>query len=68
VIGKSRDTAKQHIVKGDLVVFAVGAKPQRVLADALEEKGIEVHTVGDCNEPRGIMNAVYEGSLVARNI
>ena len=68
VIGKSRESGKQHIIKGDLVVLAVGAKPQRDLADALEEKGIEVHTTGDCNEPRGIMNAVYEGSLVARNI
>jgi pyruvate/2-oxoglutarate dehydrogenase complex dihydrolipoamide dehydrogenase (E3) component len=68
VIGKRRDTEKHHFVKGDLVVFAVGAKPQRDLAEALEEKEVEVYTTGDCNEPRGIMNAVYEGSLIARNI
>lgn len=63
-----RDSGEKTFIKGDAVVLAVGAIPNRELADALEGKVKELHTIGDCNEPRIIMEAVYEGSRVARRI
>ncbi|MFH1484537.1 MAG: FAD-dependent oxidoreductase, partial [Chloroflexota bacterium] len=63
-----KESGKEAFIDGEVVIVAVGAAPQRDLADALEEKVSELYTVGDCNEPRIIMEAVYEGSRVARRI
>lgn len=63
----SKGSDSQYI-ETDWVILAVGSKPARTLKDILEGKTAKLYTVGDCVEPRRIMDAVYEGSLVARKI
>lgn len=61
-------SGERSSLDGDVVVVAVGATPERDLVESLEGKAPEVYAVGDCNEPRIIMEAVYEGSRVGRRI
>ncbi|MEW6441470.1 MAG: FAD-dependent oxidoreductase [bacterium] len=49
----------------DTVIVAVGSKPVRRLTDELAAAGIPRKTVGDCNAPRKIIDAVHEGYLAA---
>jgi len=49
----------QAELKADTVVLAVGLKPEKGLARALEGKVAEIHCIGDCQEPRKIMDAVW---------
>jgi 2,4-dienoyl-CoA reductase-like NADH-dependent reductase (Old Yellow Enzyme family)/thioredoxin reductase len=49
----------------ETVVLAVGVGPNREIAEALEGTGIELHVVGDANEPRGVLEAVQEAYDVA---
>ncbi len=53
----------------DYVVMAVGAKPNTFDTSLLEEKGIEVHVVGDCHDKAADINhAIEEGYLAANGI
>lgn len=52
----------------DTVVLAVGARPNQDLAEGLNGEEIEVFTVGDCVEPGFAIDAIYQGSKVARRI
>jgi len=63
VIQKNGDS---QIVKANTVVLAVGLKAQRKLSDDLEDKLQAVHVVGDCVEPRKLMNAIWEAYSIAR--
>ncbi len=55
-------------LKADSVVLAVGFKPESALRDELEGKVPELFAVGDCVEPRKIINAVWEGFHTSRLI
>jgi 2-enoate reductase len=50
----------------DAIVLATGMRPDNSLAQALEGRGLEVHTIGDAASPRNIMEAVWEGFHAAR--
>lgn len=50
------------------LVYAAGAQPVDDLADGLSQLGINVYKIGDCREPRNILNAVQEGYEVAGTI
>jgi len=52
----------------DTVVYALGLQPCKGLAEALKDKVPEVYAIGDCVEPRKVLNAVWEGYRVARLI
>ncbi|MBI2854149.1 MAG: FAD-dependent oxidoreductase [Chloroflexi bacterium] len=52
-------------ITSDNVVLAVGLKADRKLADELEGKR-EFQAIGDCVEPRRLMNAIWEGFRAAR--
>jgi 2,4-dienoyl-CoA reductase-like NADH-dependent reductase (Old Yellow Enzyme family)/thioredoxin reductase len=52
----------------DLLVLAMGRVPERALADALADAGPEVHEAGDCLGPRGLEEAVLEGTLGAQEV
>jgi 2,4-dienoyl-CoA reductase-like NADH-dependent reductase (Old Yellow Enzyme family)/thioredoxin reductase len=52
----------------DLLVLALGRVPERALADALADDGLAVHEVGDCLGPRGLEEAVLEGTLGAQEV
>lgn len=63
-----RDSSEKTLIEADEVVLAVGATSNQDLAEAIDGEAAEVYTVGDCKEPRIILEAVYEGSLVARRV
>jgi 2,4-dienoyl-CoA reductase-like NADH-dependent reductase (Old Yellow Enzyme family)/thioredoxin reductase len=52
----------------DTVILAAGARPNQALAEDLEDAGYDVHAVGDCVEPGFAIDAIYQGSEVARRI
>ncbi|MBI2908955.1 MAG: FAD-dependent oxidoreductase [Chloroflexi bacterium] len=63
-----KDTGERGFILAEVVVVAVGAAARRGLVHATEGLVGETYTVGDCNEPRVMMEAVYEGSRVGRRI
>ncbi len=60
----ARGEEGRTLLKCDTVVLAVGAKPDRKLADALRGRVEEIYLVGDCVSPRKILEAVEEGFMV----
>jgi len=60
VILTSKDGTEQTI-EADTVVLAVGAKPNIELFESLKEKVPEILLVGDCVEPRRIIDAISDG-------
>ena len=59
---------KRSTLETDTVVLAVGLKPDGKLSEALADKVPELHTIGDCVEPRKVMNAIWEAFRTARLI
>jgi len=55
-------------VPADTIVLAAGSVPNNELKEAIEKAGIEVKCVGDCVEPRTILEATKEGWLAAAEI
>jgi pyruvate/2-oxoglutarate dehydrogenase complex dihydrolipoamide dehydrogenase (E3) component len=53
--------------RAETVVIGMGLRPNRALAEALAGRP-NVHTVGDCVEPREALEAVYEGFEAGRNV
>ena len=52
----------------DTIVIAMGLKPERGLVKALEGKVKELHTIGDCEGPGRIMDAVWGAFMTMRSI
>ena len=52
---------KTEEISGETVVLAMGAQPNQELGD-LKGETPEFYMIGDCVEPRKIINAVYEGT------
>ena len=50
----------------DLLVLALGRVPERAAAEALAGAGFDVHEAGDCLGPRGLEEAILEGTLAAQ--
>ena len=46
----------------------LGVRPVNRLAEELKGKVSEVHIIGDAKEPQKVINAITEGSSVARMI
>ena len=59
---------KRSIREADTVVLAVGLKPDRRLLETLEDKLPEIYAIGDCVEPRKVIDAIWEGFRTARLI
>jgi 2,4-dienoyl-CoA reductase-like NADH-dependent reductase (Old Yellow Enzyme family)/thioredoxin reductase len=62
------DNGQEEVIETDWVCVATGTRPVNVLLYALEGKIPELYSVGDCNQPRVILEAIYEGSSVGRRI
>ncbi len=56
------------VLECDTVVLALGSTPNTELAEQLDGTGVEVHTIGDCVEPRRIYEAIHEAWWVARHV
>ena len=52
----------------DTVVLAMGSRSTDALYRALKDQVHEIHAIGDCVAPRGVHNAILEGTRVARAI
>lgn len=63
-----RRNGRSETLQADTVVVAVGMKAARGLWDELEDKLPAIHAVGDCVEPRKIINAIWEAYNTARMI
>jgi len=57
----SRESGQSLGIEADVIVLALGSKPERGLAETLENEGIEFKMIGDCSKPKNIKQAVYEG-------
>lgn len=55
-------------LEADNVVLATGATPNRALGESLKGKFQEFYEVGDCIEPRRILEAIEEGFWAAITI
>lgn len=59
---------KKTTIPGDTFVLAVGAKPERQLYETLKRTFKDIHIIGDCVNPRKILEAIEEGFLVGLHI
>ncbi len=59
---------RKSTLEADTIILACGFKPNETLLKALSGKVSEVYTIGDCVEPRKIMDAIKEGFPLARLI
>ena len=67
----------QELIEADTVVLALGFLPNRDLIGSLDikentvsinGKNAEIYLIGDCKEPRKILEAVHEGAEVGLRI
>ncbi len=61
-------SGQKRVISADIIVLALGATPVRSLAESLEDKSVELYLIGDCQEPRMILDAIAEGFLIGYNI
>lgn len=62
------NAGKQHTIIADTIVVALGFKAQSELAEDLKDKVSELYLVGDCVNPRKLMEAIREGFLAGWQI
>ncbi|MGO9572065.1 MAG: FAD-dependent oxidoreductase [Desulfomonilaceae bacterium] len=55
-------------MKADTIIVMGGFQPDQSLYEQLNGNGLQVIPIGDCIQPRGIHEAIYEGHLAARSI
>ncbi len=58
----------RRALEAETVVLAVGLRSNNGLYADLSEKRTEVYSIGDCREPRKVINAIWEGFRIARLI
>jgi len=63
----SDDSGTESLIEADKVVLALGLKITETLKN-VEDIVSEVYTIGDSKKPRKILDAIYEGALIARLI
>ena len=59
---------EKESIELDTIVIATGSTPNNSLAEELKGKLKNLYTIGDCVEPRRIVNAIEEGTRVALEI
>jgi len=62
------EEGKKHIIEADTILLATPPEPNTELLKILEGKVPEVYLIGDCKEPKLIVDAVADGSHIGRNI
>jgi len=63
-----RESNEKKVLPSETVVLAFGLKPERSLLKSLDSDNFEIHTIGDCVQPRKVMDAIWEGFRAARRI
>jgi len=59
---------QERMLAADSVIFAADFQPNGELAQTLRASGREVHAVGDCVQPCGILDAIRDGAQAGRAI
>ena len=59
---------KKQTIEADSIIPAVPLAPDTGLWKSLEGKVPEIYAIGDCREPRLIVDAIADGSRIARAI
>src|SRR5579875_81045 len=60
---------RTRTLKADALALSLGRVPDDALATELHERGLPaVQTAGDCRSPRGLEEAILEGTLAARTL
>jgi 2,4-dienoyl-CoA reductase (NADPH2) len=59
---------KRQIIEADTIVTTMPLKPSTELPKDLEGSAPEVYAIGDCREPNMIIDAIADGSRIARAI
>ena len=54
----------ESLLSADIVVLAVGVRPNNQLFQAIHAEGIEVHMAGDCWHSGQIARAVADGARI----
>ncbi len=63
------DGEGKHVtLEADSIVCACGTKPDNELFRELEGKVPELYAIGDCVQPRKILDAIHEGAAVGQKI
>jgi hypothetical protein len=58
----------EHAIEADALLLSLGRVPEDALLARLREHGnLTVRAAGDCRSPRGLEEAILEGTLAARN-
>jgi len=65
VIGED---SKRRGLKADSVVVSWGATPNNSLEQQMKGQISKLYTIGDCKEPRSLLEAIHEGAYIARQI
>ena len=60
--------AFKKAIKADTVVLALGLKSDNTLYQAMAGKYARLYAIGDCQKPRNIMEALWEGYEVGRTL
>ncbi len=63
----SKDGA-ERLIKADTVIVATGVAPNRALAESFLGITPDTFLIGDCDKPRKIMEAVFEGHTIASHL
>ncbi|MFA4916387.1 MAG: FAD-dependent oxidoreductase [Syntrophales bacterium] len=58
---------KSFFIPAESIVIAAGSRPNKESAKFLHDQ-IPTYLIGDCVEARNILNAIHDGSLIAREI
>jgi 2-enoate reductase len=64
----AQNEGRENRIQADTVVLAMGMLPNTQIADQLDQKLDRVYRIGDCREPRNVMNAVWDAYEIARFI
>ena len=64
----STESRPKQVLPADTIVLATGATPNQELYRQLSGKVPEIYLVGDCVEPRHIVEAIAEGFLASQAI
>jgi NADPH-dependent 2,4-dienoyl-CoA reductase/sulfur reductase-like enzyme len=60
--------SREEVVPVNTVVLAVGYRPNRELLAGLDVSKREVYAIGDCKDPRNMLEAVQEGASLGHRI
>lgn len=67
VVALSKD-GQEEFIKADTVIIATGVSPRKKLGESFYGITPDTFTVGDGNNPRQIMEAVFEGHTIASHV